>query len=116
MNRYCMALDLKDDPALIAEYRRYHENVWPEIQQSILSAGITSMEIYLAGNRLFMVMETDASFSFERKAALDAANPAVQRWEELMWGYQQALPGGEPGAKWRPMELIFQLEQQPALS
>ncbi|SEG16885.1 L-rhamnose mutarotase [Bryocella elongata] len=116
MNRYCMALDLKDDPELITEYRRYHANVWPEIRQSILAAGIHSMEIYLTGNRLFMIMETEDNFSFERKAAMDAGSPAVQRWEELMWQFQQALPGSEPGVKWRPMDLIFHLEQQPVLS
>jgi len=115
MNRYCLALDLKDDPDLIAEYRRYHEAVWPEIHRSILASGIHSMEIYLTGNRLFMIMEADQTFSFERKAAMDAANPDVQRWEDLMWRFQQALPGSLPGVKWRPMELVFQLEQQPAL-
>lgn len=113
MTRYCQALDLKDDPALIAEYCRYHEQVWPEIEQSILAAGVLSMQIYLTGNRLFMIMETDETFSFERKAAMDAANPAVRRWEDLMWRFQQALPDSEPGVKWRPMELIFQLEGQP---
>lgn len=116
MTRHCLALDLKDDPALIAEYCRYHEQVWPEIQQSIREAGIASMEIYLTGNRLFMIMETDEAFSFSAKAQADAANPAVQRWEELMWNFQQALPGSAAGEKWRLMERIFVLEPAPAAS
>jgi len=33
------ALDLKNDPALSAEYKRYHENVWPEIVESIRDSG-----------------------------------------------------------------------------
>jgi L-rhamnose mutarotase len=61
-------------------------------------------------DRLFMIMETASEFSFERKAAMDAANPAVQRWEELMWKYQVAIPGGQPGEKWRLMERIFLLK------
>jgi L-rhamnose mutarotase len=32
--RYCFALDLKDDPRSIAEYRKHHETIWPEITQA----------------------------------------------------------------------------------
>lgn len=107
--RHCFALDLKDDNDLIAEYDRHHQAVWPEILQSIREAGIQSMEIYRVSNRLFMVMEVGEDFSFEKKAAMDDANPTVQRWEELMWKYQQALPGAKPGEKWMPMKKIFTL-------
>lgn len=107
--RYCLALDLKNDPALIAEYERYHERIWPEIADNIRDSGITSMEIYRIENRLFMIMETDETFSFDRKAAADAANPTVREWENLMWTYQQALPTAKPGEKWMLMERIFAL-------
>ena len=83
-----MALDLKDDPQLIAEYRKYHENVWPEIRASILDSGVTEMEIYLIGNRLFMIMETGEDYDPRAKAAADQDNPRVQEWEQLMWRYQ----------------------------
>lgn len=109
MKRYCLALDLKDDPKLIAEYEAYHRNVWPEILESIHTAGVTALEIYRVGNRMFMIMEVDGSFSFERKSAMDAANPKVQEWEELMWKYQQAIPVAKPGEKWVLMDKIFTL-------
>lgn len=109
--RYCLALDLQKDPALIAEYEAWHRDVWPEISRSILDSGIERMEIYRLEERLFMIMETGPDFSFERKAVMDAANPAVKRWEDLMWKYQVAVPGGKPGEKWRIMERIFVLEQ-----
>lgn len=105
--RYCLALDLKEDARLIDEYEAYHRKVWPEILESIASSGILSMGIYRLENRLMMVMEVDDRFSFEAKAAADAANARVQAWEALMWRYQQAVPGGPPGAKWRLMERIF---------
>ncbi|HLZ85660.1 MAG TPA: L-rhamnose mutarotase, partial [Puia sp.] len=92
--RYCLALDLQSDPALIAEYEQWHREVWPEIKASILDGGILQMEIWRLENRLFMIMETGPEFGFEKKAAMDAANPIVQRWEELMWKYQVAIPGG----------------------
>jgi L-rhamnose mutarotase len=109
MRKYCLALDLKDDPQLIKEYERYHKNVWPEIIKSIKDSGIEVLDIYRAGNRLFMIIEANDNFSFEKKAAMDAANSKVQEWEELMWKFQQALPWGKAGEKWILMNKIFEL-------
>ncbi|MBM3441751.1 MAG: L-rhamnose mutarotase [Bacteroidetes bacterium] len=109
MKQFCLALDLKDDPHLMQAYEEYHQAVWPEILASIRESGITAMEIYRAGNRLFMIMTTDDDFSFEAKAAADASNPRVQEWETLMWTYQQALPFARPGEKWMRMDRIFHL-------
>jgi len=108
--RHCLTLDLKNDPASIAAYKRYHKEIWPEITESIRSAGVLDMEIYLLGTRLFMIMEVDDSFSFEKKAKADGRNPKVQEWENLMWAFQQALPGALPGEKWLLMDRIFKLE------
>lgn len=109
--RYCLTLDLKDDPQLIAEYRRYHEQIWPEITKSIRDAGIEDMEIYLLGTRMFMIMEVSEQFSFSAKAKADAKNPKVREWEELMWKFQQPLPNSKPGEKWLLLERIFTLER-----
>ena len=113
MIRYCLALDLKDDKQLIEEYEKYHQQVWPEIQKSIHDAGIINMEIYRTGNRLFMIMETDESFSFEKKIAMDNSNRKVQEWEKLMWKFQQPLPWAKEGEKWILMERIFALNDAP---
>jgi L-rhamnose mutarotase len=109
MKRYCLALDLVNDDKLIAEYEAYHENVWPEIKKSIIDAGIVQMEIYRFANRLFMIMEVNDKFSFAKKGEADAADPKVQEWEQLMWKYQQAIPGSKPGEKWVLMDKIFSL-------
>jgi L-rhamnose mutarotase len=108
--RYCLTLDLKDDPALIAEYRRHHAKIWPEISRSIKDSGIADMEIYLLGTRMFMIMEVDESFSFDAKTKADRNNSRVRDWEELMWKFQKPLPQAEPGEKWLLMERIFKLE------
>jgi L-rhamnose mutarotase len=109
--RYCLTLDLKDDPKLIAEYKRYHEKIWPEITKSIKDSGIENMEIYLLGTRMFMVMEVNERFSFEAKAKADRENPKVREWEELMWKFQAPLAEAKPGEKWLLMEKIFKLEK-----
>jgi len=108
--RYCLTLDLKDDPQLIAEYKRYHEKIWPEITKSIKDSGIRDLEIYLLGTRMVMILEVDETFSFEKKAEAERINPKVQEWEELMWKFQKALPQARPGEKWLLMERIFNLE------
>lgn len=109
MKRYCFTLDLKDDPAVIAEYEAIHRNIWPEIRESIVKSGITVMDIYRVGNRLFMIMEVDCTFSFDRKDAMDAASPIVQKWEAFMWTFQQPIPFAKPGEKWVLMDQIFTL-------
>ena len=116
MQRLCFALDLKNDPALIAQYQRWHARGAPPapVTRSIRDAGIESLQIYLCGNRLFMVMEVNASFSVQAKARADAASPDVQAWELLMWTFQQPLPWARPGEKWVEAELIYDLAEQPS--
>ena len=109
MIRYCFALDLKDDERLIAGYEDWHKKVWPEILSGIKDSGIEALEIYRVVNRLFMIMEVNELFSFDAKAKSDAENTVVQKWEELMWQYQQPIPGAKPGEKWVLMNKIFTL-------
>lgn len=111
MKKYFLALDLRDDPEFIKEYERLHkpENARPEITESILASGITNMEIYRTGNRLFMIMETDDNFDFGAKAKMDADNPKVQEWEQLMWQFQKPLEWAAPGEKWVLMDQIYKI-------
>jgi L-rhamnose mutarotase len=109
--RYCLTLDLQDDPRLIVEYKRYHERIWPEITASLKQSGVEDAEIYSLGTRLFMILDVNDSFSFEAKARADGANPKVREWEELMWKFQRPLPQAAPGEKWILMDRIFKLER-----
>jgi L-rhamnose mutarotase len=109
MQRFCLALDLVDDSDLISEYEQHHApgSAWPEVTQHDLDAGIVNIEIYRIGNRMFMILETDDSFTFEKKATMDAANPKIAEWEQLMWNYQLPLPWAKDGEKWILMKKIF---------
>jgi L-rhamnose mutarotase len=109
MKRYCLTLDLKDDLELIRQYEEHHKKVWPEIINSIKEAGIENMQIYRYETRLFMIMEVNDSFSFEKKQQADENNLKVQEWEQLMWKYQQPLSGSMPGEKWKLLDKIFEL-------
>ncbi|HEU0276289.1 MAG TPA: L-rhamnose mutarotase [Rhodanobacteraceae bacterium] len=116
--RLYYALDLKDDPALIAEYESWHrpDRIRPAITASIRAAGIRDLEIFRVGNRLVMVLDVADDYSPAAKAAADAANPEVQAWERLMWRFQQPLPFAAPGAKWMRMERMFALHEIPRQS
>jgi L-rhamnose mutarotase len=109
--RYCYTLDLKNDPVLIAQYKKHHEKVWPEVVESYRECGVESMEIYLFGTRMFMITEVNEYFSFEKKAKSDRTNPKVQEWERLMEKFQQVPPQAQNGDKWMPMERIFKLRR-----
>ena len=109
--RICLALDLVDDADLIAEYEHWHRvgNTDPAVTRSIRDAGIDAMEIYRAGARLFKIIEASESYSADRKAAADAANPAVVAWVAKMLRFQQPIPAAGADGTWYPMDRIFSL-------
>ena len=114
MGRHVLLLDLADEAEAIARYEAWHAAgaVPPAIVASIREAGIIAMDIYRTGNRLVMVMETEAGFDPARKAADDAANPAVIEWERQMSLVQRPLPWADPDAKWTEAPRIFSLAEQ----
>ena len=107
MKTFYLALDLINDNKSIQEYEDYHQNVWPEVLEKIKESGITNCEIFRVHNRLMMRIETSDSFSFEEKNKIDLSSEKVLLWEDLMWKYQQAIPGSKIGEKWQLMEKIF---------
>ncbi len=111
VKRYCRTLDLRDDAALVAEYRRRHAegNVWPEVMAGIREVGILDMDIYLAGRRAFMIVETPLDFDWEEAMARLSTLPRQQEWEDYMSVFQAAGPGQTSAEKWKPMERVFHL-------
>jgi L-rhamnose mutarotase len=107
MKKYYLACDLKEEDDLIRSYDEYHQNVWPEIKESLRQSGILEMEIYRTGNRLFMIIDVEPEFSFEKKTEMDLANPIVQKWETLMSTFQKQIPWAKPGIKWILMDWVF---------
>ena len=109
--RFCLTLDLKDDPALIREYCFWHqpEHIWPEIPEGIRKIGIIDMEIYLLKNRLFMIIETVQEFDWEKDLAILAELPRQKEWEAFVSKFQETSPDASSANKWKLMERIFKL-------
>lgn len=111
VKRYCQTLDLKDDPALIAEYKKRHSESehWAVIRDGIRKVGILEMEIYIIDTRLFMIVETPLDFDWERAMKELATLPRQAEWEEYMSIFQISKPGATSAEKWRLMDRIFYL-------
>lgn len=106
MKRYCLALDLQNDEALIKEYEEYHKNVWGEILDGIKAVGILDMQIYRVENRMFMIIETSSDFDYDVQMEKLSKLPRQEEWEKLMWKFQKDIISGQ---KWVVMNRIFKL-------
>ncbi len=111
VKRICKTLDLRDNPELIAEYRKRHseEYAWKEIIAGIREVGILEMEIYILGTRLVMILETPADLDIDAAMERLATLPRQQEWEDYMSVFQQTEPGASSADKWQPMERMFRL-------
>jgi len=112
--RYCKTLELKDDPELIENYRKVHAAgaVWPEILKGMHEVGILNMEIYLLGNRLFMIMDTVDDFDHDKAMEELATKPKQAEWEAWVARFQQSNSDASAGEKWKLMERIFSMKEQ----
>jgi L-rhamnose mutarotase len=110
--RYCKTLELRNDSKLIADYKKAHAKgqAWPEITNGIREVGILDMEIYLAGTRLFMIMDTVPDFDHDKAMAELAKKPRQSEWEAHMAKFQNSSAEATADEKWRLIERIFKLD------
>lgn len=106
---WAQALDLVDDPALIAEYEQYHQRVWPEVIAALRQIGIQEMRIYRSGSRLFMTFTTGDGFDPARDYQRYASDPKCREWDDLMRRYQRPVPAAKAGEWWSPMQCVFEM-------
>lgn len=111
VKRYVQTMDLKNEPQLIARYRKAHsrEEAWEEIANGIRQVGILEMDIHILGNRLVMIVETPLNFDWDSAMKQLATLPRQQEWEEFVAQFQQCDKNATSDQKWQMMERIFQL-------
>ena len=111
MQTFGLTLCLQADPTKIAEYRRYHAAVWPEVSARLRVCGIQQMEIFLRERRMFMHIVTDDKFDPKTDFARINEDPVSAKWNELMATLQERAPEASPDEWWAPMEKVFDLQQ-----
>lgn len=109
--RFVQTLELKDDPQMIAEYRRWHsrEYHWREIREEIRSVGILEMEIYIFNTTLVMIVDTPLDFDWGKAMSRLSSMPRQVEWEALVAKLQGCCPEARSDEKWQMMERMFML-------
>ena len=106
--RFGQMLGIK--PERVAEYKRQHAAIWPEIAAAIRAAGIRNYSIYLRGGMLFAYFEyhgPEDEFAARMRAL--AAAPRMREWWDLTEPMQVPDPERPPGTWWSDMEEVFHL-------
>lgn len=106
MQRMGMLIGLRPDR--VAEYKKLHAAVWPEILDKIRECNIRNYSIFLREpeNLLFAYWEY-AGTDFDADMRLMAEDPNTQRWWDICMPCQQPLETREEGEWWAMMEDVF---------
>ena len=106
MQRMGMLIGLKADK--IAEYKRLHAEVWPDILDMISTCNITNYTIFLKEpeNLLFGYWEYSGD-DFAADAAKMAADPRTREWWDVCMPCQVPLDTRAEGEWWAMMEEVF---------
>ena len=109
MTRYSSILGIRPDH--IAEYKRLHAAVWPEVLKQIKASNITNYSIYLREpeNLMFAYFEYTGT-DYDADMARIAADPKTQEWWAVCMPLQKPLDTLKPGEWWGPMEEVFHVD------
>ena len=103
MEKYAFKMQL--NPGMEAEYRRRHDEIWPELVALLKDAGVSDYSIHLDPETLilFGVLWRRADHGMD---ALPA-HPVMQRWWAHMADLMATNPDGSPVV--RPLVTVFHL-------
>ena len=107
MKRYGRILRLK--PGAEQEYERLHQNIWPEVAESVRQAGITNYTIFRYGQWLFSYFELPDERDLGDVAQTATVGDACRKWEQLMRNYLEPLPESPKDNWWVAMEEVWRL-------
>ena len=101
-----MAFRMQLKPGMAAEYRRRHDEIWPELAQALHEAGIYDYSIFLDPTtlHLFAVLKLRPDDKREQLPQL----PVMRRWWAYMADLMETNPDQRP-REW-PLEPMFHLE------
>lgn len=102
-------VNIVPDSVKLNEYLAYHQKVWPEVEAGFKKAGHKKIGLLRFNNLLVMTIEipTGADLAAMGKLA-ESYNPRCAEWNQIMGGYQQGVPGTEPGQKWVEVKRFYE--------
>ena len=89
------------------EYKRRHDQIWPEMKQVLKDAGICNYTIWADGNELFGYYECEKGLDYANR--IQANSPVVDRWNAYMQDVLILEMDPETGAQ-PEMDQMFFLE------
>ena len=109
--RFVQILELRDDPDMIAQYRKWHSQEYQckEIRDGIREVGILEMEIYILGTKLVMIVDAPIDFDWDEAMARLATLPRQAEWEAFVAKFQGCSAEARSDEKWQMMERMFYL-------
>jgi L-rhamnose mutarotase len=119
-HRHCFALDLIDDCAAVDTYEAWHRP--PKTPREIIAFfrghRVEDLQIYRAGNRLFMILDLSDEISADDFARAGGDDSAMRAWAASMATYQQPItfgnvPATSPSHSWVSMSELFSLKDHP---
>ena len=103
MERYAWKAVVKEGK--IAEYKRRHDEIWPEMISLLKEAGICNYTIWNVGNELFGYYECEKGIDFAAK--MQANSPIVKKWNEYMEDVMTMEMDPETGAQPKLNQIFY---------
>lgn len=97
------AFRMKLKPGTVEEYKRRHDELWPDLGQALSEAGIHDYSIFLDEEtlHLFAVLKLWPDNKIEELPA----KPVMKKWWDYMADLMEVEPGNRP-REW-PLEQMF---------
>ena len=104
MEKYAFRMRLK--PGMTAEYKRRHDEIWPELVELLNQAGISDYSIHFDAetNQLFGVLWRRDDHTMDDLPK----HPVMRRWWDFMSDIMEYNAANEPVAV--PLETVFHME------
>jgi L-rhamnose mutarotase len=104
MKRHAFKMKLK--PGFEAEYRRRHDEIWPELAKELRAAGVSDYSIFL--DRETLTLLAVQKLAENNTASALPNSPIVRKWWDFMAPLMEVQPDNAPVT--RPLEEVFHLD------
>ena len=100
------AFRMKLHPGMKAEYKKRHDEIWPELVALLKEAGVRDYSIHFDEETsiLFGVLWRSNDHTMDELRS----HPVMRRWWAHMAGIMETMPDNEPVAV--PLETVFHMD------